>query len=399
LPNPQYQRITPFSRRVWLIIAGVLLLGHTTVLAESYIRVYKKGVIYYHYSIREHAQSKPANLKSPVLERQYPLASPKVMYPGSETLIRKVDQPYSLWPALISAVNRLEATGSRQVVSPEDAPDLTQLRLVRGHDPEAVNSGALQENIWTHPRYLGRLLGRFGYWSPPASATSDPDAWRADPQPHPPLQEARALIRNVSNKFLQYAQAQPPKILPGEPVVYRSVESNQLGYCFPVAQPYSFRDSWGDSRSGGRIHRAIDIVAFEGTPAYAITGGVIHRLSTSQDGGIMLYLRGQDSYGYAYMHLQGYAAGIEEGKPVRAGELIAYVGRTGILRDAPHLHLQVHGDHRFTRDEMLNPYGLLCQLSNGKGLTDFSPPQIARRRIPAAEIMNYGTVRLSDSGY
>jgi murein DD-endopeptidase MepM/ murein hydrolase activator NlpD len=141
----------------------------------------------------------------------------------------------------------------------------------------------------------------------------------------------------------------------------------------------------------------VDIIAGEGSPVYAITSGVIHTLAVWNDAGITLLLRGQDGRGYGYMHLQGYAEGIVEGKTVRSGELIAYVGHTGIRWDAAHLHLQVYADHRFARDELMNPYGLLVQLSNGQGITEPLPQQMARRRIPAAEVINYGTVRLSDS--
>ena len=97
------------------------------------------------------------------------------------------------------------------------------------------------------------------------------------------------------------------------------------------------------------------------------------------------------------MHLQGYAEGIVEGKTVQRGELIAYVGHTGIKRDAAHLHLQVYADDRFDRDKLVNPYGLLVQLSNGKGVTDLVHPTMARRRIPAAEVVDFGPVTLSGS--
>ena len=84
-------------------------------------------------------------------------------------------------------------------------------------------------------------------------------------------------------------------------------------------------------------------------------------------------------------------------RPYKKGELIAYVGHTGIKYDASHLHLQVYPDHRFDRAELLNPYGLLVQLCGGKGVTDLNHPHLARQRIPTADFMNYGPVTLSSS--
>jgi hypothetical protein len=398
LQTSHYKRVARFLRTIWPIIAGVLLLGHTAESADSYIRVWKNGVVYYHFSIREHGQSRQAPGNNPAPPGSASIPASRVMHPGGATLIQKVDQPYNLWPSLIKAVHRLDAAGSLGGSSPQGIPAARHLRLGKAEDPEEITAGDLKENVWTHPRYLGRLLGKFGYCPPPVAVVDQLGSRQQDrPQAPAPLQETRTLVREVWGNFLKYAQAQHPKLVQGEPATYRLAESNQLGYCFPVAQPFSFRDTWGDSRGGGRLHHAVDIVAFEGTPVYAITAGVIQQLATWNSAGISLILRGHDGYGYGYMHLQGYAEGIVEGKAVHAGDLIAYVGRTGILRDAAHLHLQVYANHRFDRAELVNPYGLLVQLCNGKGATDFAHQRIARRRIPAVEVMPTESLRLSGS--
>jgi murein DD-endopeptidase MepM/ murein hydrolase activator NlpD len=113
-----------------------------------------------------------------------------------------------------------------------------------------------------------------------------------------------------------------------------------------------------------------------------VTSGVIQSLATLREAGITLILQGQDGMGYGYMHLQGYAPGIVEGKPVRTGELLGYVGRTGIRESAAHLHFQVYADHRLSRDDLLNPYNFLVQLCRGVGVSDLYPQRIARLEEP-----------------
>jgi murein DD-endopeptidase MepM/ murein hydrolase activator NlpD len=263
--------------------------------------------------------------------------------------------------------------------------------LKKAQDVQVGNASDPQDNIWTAPRYLGWLWAKTGCHSPLGLTAPNSGSQRPDLQPNlPPIQNIQALVRDVCKNFLTYA----PAVSPGADFL---ADSNPLSYCFPVAQPYSFRDSWGDWRSGGRFHHAVDIVACDGTPVYAITSGVIHTLATWNGAGISLIMRGQDGRGYGYMHLQGYAEGIVQGKPVNKGELIAYVGHTGIKRDAAHLHLQVYADDSFDRDKLVNPYGLLVQLSQGKGVTDWSPPVMARRQIPTAEVADFGPVTLSGS--
>jgi murein DD-endopeptidase MepM/ murein hydrolase activator NlpD len=199
------------------------------------------------------------------------------------------------------------------------------------------------------------------------------------------------------NNLLKQAQEQPGELWPALPGSACFTGSGPLRYCFPVAGPFSFRDTWGEPRSGGRVHRAVDIFAPEGSPVYAITSGVIASLATLPEAGITLILRGQDGKGYGYMHLQGYAAGLAEGKVVRTGELIGYVGRTGIQSSAAHLHLQVYADQRFCKDDLLNPYGFLVQLCHGVGVTDLNQPKMARLENPEIRVRGIKVYRRSKS--
>jgi murein DD-endopeptidase MepM/ murein hydrolase activator NlpD len=377
-------------RGVWLIIAGVLLLGHAPALAKPSILIVKKGGVYY-ISSREQPQANQAGRHTPSLQWLPYTPQARPTFPGGKGSISETDQPHNLWPRLVKALNRLDSRPNLNAASPEGLPSRSQLRLGKAHDLQVGNASDPQKNMWTTPRYLGRLWAKTGCRPPLALAASrrgpqQPDLF----QNHPPIQEVQALVRDACLNFLTYAQAVPPR-------ADFLADSNQLSYCFPVAPPYTFRDTWGDWRSGGRFHHAVDIIAGDGTPVYAITSGVIHTLATWDSAGISLLLRGQDGRGYGYMHLQGYAQGIVEGKTVHKGELIAYVGHTGIKRDASHLHLQVYADESFDRDKLVNPYGLLVQLSNGKGVSDWSPPTLARWQIPAAEVVNVGPVTLSGS--
>lgn len=90
-------------------------------------------------------------------------------------------------------------------------------------------------------------------------------------------------------------------------------------------------DSWGDPRGGGlRAHHGTDIMAPGGAPVLAAADGTIEKLFGSVLGGITIYERAGDRrWTFYYAHLSGYAPGLREGQPVKAGDVIAYVGDTG----------------------------------------------------------------------
>ncbi len=108
-----------------------------------------------------------------------------------------------------------------------------------------------------------------------------------------------------------------------------------------MARPYTYVDTWGAPRSGGRSHQGTDVMAPYGTKVLAYTDGVISRESSNAYGGITLYLQGDNGVEYYYAHLASYA--VPEGTRVRAGQYIANNGQSGNARyTAPHVHFEVH---------------------------------------------------------
>ena len=109
------------------------------------------------------------------------------------------------------------------------------------------------------------------------------------------------------------------------------------GVC-PVQGFVVFTDDFDEPREGGTLHQGIDMPAKADTPVVAVVDGMLAR-EVSLGGGNGAWLRGADDVAYYYAHFSRY-----EGEPrlfVKAGDVIGYVGSTGIST-GPHLHFEVH---------------------------------------------------------
>ncbi|HKY04569.1 MAG TPA: M23 family metallopeptidase [Blastocatellia bacterium] len=124
------------------------------------------------------------------------------------------------------------------------------------------------------------------------------------------------------------------------------------------------RDSFFDGRSEGRQHEALDIMAAQNTPVVASADGTVAKLYNSDKGGIMIYqLDESGRYYYYYAHLSRYADGLFEGKQIKRGEVIGYVGDTGNAGAGNfHLHFGISKPTRpgkWSGGAPINPYPLL----------------------------------------
>lgn len=90
-----------------------------------------------------------------------------------------------------------------------------------------------------------------------------------------------------------------------------------------------------------RPHHGIDYAAPTGTPVQSIGDGVVTRKGYQRaGGGNYLYIKHNSVYTTCYMHLHGFAKGIATGTRVKQGQVIGYVGSTG-LSTGPHLDFRV----------------------------------------------------------
>ncbi|MDD2492028.1 MAG: peptidoglycan DD-metalloendopeptidase family protein [Bacteroidales bacterium] len=89
-----------------------------------------------------------------------------------------------------------------------------------------------------------------------------------------------------------------------------------------------------------RPHTGVDYAAPTGTPVVSIGDGVVTQRAYAGGGGNTVKIKHNSTYTSAYLHLSRYASGLRVGKRVRQGEVIGYVGSTG-LSTGPHLDFRI----------------------------------------------------------
>ena len=122
-----------------------------------------------------------------------------------------------------------------------------------------------------------------------------------------------------------------------------------------------------------KMHRGTDFAAPKGTPIMASGSGTVTRARWCGGGGNCVKIRHNSTYETIYAHMSKFASGIKEGRKVRQGQIIGYVGSTG-MSTGPHLHYEVVVNGKKVNSQKL-------KLPSGKVLRGESRNQFELERI------------------
>ena len=122
-----------------------------------------------------------------------------------------------------------------------------------------------------------------------------------------------------------------------------------------------------------KMHTGTDFAAPMGTPIMASGSGTITRAKWCGGGGNCIKIKHNSTYETVYAHMKSFAAGMKAGKKVRQGQIIGYVGSTG-MSTGPHLHYEVIVNGKKVNSQKL-------KLPSGKVLKNEERTQFEIHRI------------------
>jgi murein DD-endopeptidase MepM/ murein hydrolase activator NlpD len=129
-----------------------------------------------------------------------------------------------------------------------------------------------------------------------------------------------------------------------------------------------------------KMHTGVDWAAPMGTPIYSSGNGTIEK--AGWESGYGKYIRVKHNYGYetAYGHMTAFARGIEPGVKVRQGQVIGYVGSTGLSTGA-HVHYEI-----IVNGRLVDP--MRIKLPRGRVLEGVALASFERERDKIEGMMN-----------
>jgi murein DD-endopeptidase MepM/ murein hydrolase activator NlpD len=157
---------------------------------------------------------------------------------------------------------------------------------------------------------------------------------------------ASLTVGGETKKFYRY-------VSPDDGVVDYYDETGKSAKKFLVRKPVGaglMRSGFGVRRHPilgyMKMHTGVDWSAPNGTPIYASGNGVVDKAGWESGYGKYIRIRHNNGYETAYGHMTAYARGMEPGVRVRQGQVIGFVGSTGLSTGA-HLHYEILVNGRF----------------------------------------------------
>lgn len=244
----------------------------------------------------------------------------------------------------------------------KEKQDQEDVWKVKQEDPRwtlerRIYSGVVQDSLWEsfmkqhlNEKVVYLFAEIFAWQIDFGRETRKGDQWKFL------IEEKRERGRFVASKNIIYAEYKKAggsineavRFPPTGPVAqYYSLDGNNLAGLF-LKSPVNFthisskfqKKRFHPILKFARPHYGIDYAAARGTPVYAIGDGTIEKAAYSHGSGNYIQIRHNQTYESAYRHLHKFSKQIRAHKKVKQGEVIGYVGSTG-LATGPHLHFEL----------------------------------------------------------
>jgi murein DD-endopeptidase MepM/ murein hydrolase activator NlpD len=167
----------------------------------------------------------------------------------------------------------------------------------------------------------------------------------APPTPTTIPQEYIPLINSVRRTGARSTKPLLDALRPLEDLGLTAEEAAIAGFGhFPVAGMADYADDWWEPRFGPpfHLHQGTDIFGARGTPVRAPYAGVV-RFEDGGLGGKGAYVTQADGTFYYMAHLDSFAKNLSNGKTVKQGDVVGYLGDSGnALGGSPHVHFEIH---------------------------------------------------------
>jgi murein DD-endopeptidase MepM/ murein hydrolase activator NlpD len=236
--------------------------------------------------------------------------------------------------------------------------------------------------------------------APPAAPAPEP-ATTAKPTPSTPPSTTRKPLPEPPEPGTRRGARGPVFKVPPDISAPLSPER----FVFPVYGPSSFTDTFRAPRAGTGWHHGEDVFAPTGAPVLAVTDGTLFSVGWNDLGGFRLWLVDRQGNQFYYAHLSAFAPLAANGREVKAGDVIGFVGNTGQARTTPpHLHFEIHpvGLLPFGYDGVVNPYEYLSawrrledvSFAAGRG---WAPPVPLTATAPKPAALLLGSVDISSA--